>query len=224
MQGISDLGYNTIGLVVFIPCFAIPLVVPLPGEKKQVWYRRYTFKANLWMAAFNFVGNYFWTHYFFALLGAKYTFPINYSYLNRVPIVCYLLTQAYFQTYHVVTNLFLRFIKRRFETSNTWFRIAAMSLAIGAISIFWAYLETKTIESFPYYSFADRDRMYQIGLTFYALYFIVSFPMFLRLDEDPKDSWDWTRSLFDSLAAAMIVSVRISPFSSQFPIILTSTY
>ncbi len=31
--------------------------------------------VQVWIAIFSFVGNYFWTHYFFQLLGAAYTFP-----------------------------------------------------------------------------------------------------------------------------------------------------
>ena len=30
-------------------------------------------QANVWIAVFGYVGNYFWTHYFFELLGASYT-------------------------------------------------------------------------------------------------------------------------------------------------------
>jgi hypothetical protein len=36
---------------------------------------------------------------------------------------------------------------------------------------------------FPYYTFVDRSKMYSIGSLFYAIYFFVSFPMFMRLDE-----------------------------------------
>ena len=32
-------------------------------------------QANLWIVIFSYVGNYFWTHYFFKVLGASYTFP-----------------------------------------------------------------------------------------------------------------------------------------------------
>lgn len=32
-------------------------------------------QANLWIIIFSYVGNYFWTHYFFKVLGASYTFP-----------------------------------------------------------------------------------------------------------------------------------------------------
>lgn len=33
---------------------------------------------------------------------------------------------------------------------------------------------------FPYYDFVDRASMYKVGSLFYAIYFLVSFPMFLR--------------------------------------------
>jgi hypothetical protein len=33
---------------------------------------------------------------------------------------------------------------------------------------------------FPYYEFIDRDVMYKLGSLFYAIYFVVSFPMFSR--------------------------------------------
>jgi cycloeucalenol cycloisomerase len=180
----------------------------LPGEERQHWHHRYSVKANIWVAAFNFIGNYFWTHYFFALLGASYTFPIKYT-LNKIPPVCFLLTQPYFLTYHAFSNLILRFVRRKLAESNKWVRLAAVCAVIALVSLFWAFAETKTIESFPYYTFTDRARMYQIGLTFYALYFIVSFPMFYRLDEETNDKWDWSRTLIDSLAAAMVVFVRI---------------
>jgi cycloeucalenol cycloisomerase len=29
----------------------------------------------VWIAVFSYIGNYFWTHYFFKLLGAAYTMP-----------------------------------------------------------------------------------------------------------------------------------------------------
>ena len=44
-----------------------PLLFPLPLSSAR--------QANVWIAIFSFVGNYFWTHYFYRLLGASYTFP-----------------------------------------------------------------------------------------------------------------------------------------------------
>ena len=33
---------------------------------------------------------------------------------------------------------------------------------------------------FEYYAFVDKAAMYRVGSLFYALYFVVSFPMFFR--------------------------------------------
>lgn len=42
------------------------------------------------------------------------------------------------------------------------------------------------VMQFPYYTFVDRSKMYTVGSLFYAIYFFVSFPMFMRIEEDPK--------------------------------------
>lgn len=46
-------------------------------------------QANVWIFIFGFVGNYFWTHYFYTVLGATYSFPsykLNHvSHLNFSP-------------------------------------------------------------------------------------------------------------------------------------------
>ncbi|KAG2676159.1 hypothetical protein I3760_12G040000 [Carya illinoinensis] len=105
------------------------------------WKDRYWVKASLWIIIFSYVGNYFWTHYFFTVLGASYTFP-------------------------------------------SW-----------------------KMNDFPYYEFVDRSSMYKVGSLFYAIYFIVSFPMFLRIDEKPGDPWDLPRVAVDALGAAMLVTI-----------------
>jgi hypothetical protein len=72
---------------------------------------RYSFKANLWIAIFSFIGNYWYTHYFYSVLGARYTFPSHR--LNDVPIALYFATHFYFVTYHTFSNLLLRKIETR---------------------------------------------------------------------------------------------------------------
>jgi cycloeucalenol cycloisomerase len=49
-----------------------------------------------------------------------------------------------------------------------------------------AYLLLPLLLQFPYYTFVDRSKMYSVGSLFYAIYFFVSFPMFMRIDEDPS--------------------------------------
>lgn len=55
----------------------LPLALQPPAERGKPLAQRYWVKANLWIATFSFIGNYFWTHYFYRLLGASYTFPAH---------------------------------------------------------------------------------------------------------------------------------------------------
>jgi hypothetical protein len=48
-------------------------------------------------------------------------------------------------------------------------------------------LRVQTIQGFPYYAIKDRVHLYTVGSVVYGLYFVVSFPMFARLDE-PVDA------------------------------------
>jgi len=66
-------------------------------------------------------------------------------------------------------------------------------------------METWTIESVPYYTFLDRGTMYKVGLTFYALYFVPSFPMFFMLDEEVGECWSLWQTTVSGLASSMIV-------------------
>lgn len=46
---------------------------PTQADMAKPWYQRYWVKSQVWIAVFSYVGNYFWTHYFFKVLGAAYT-------------------------------------------------------------------------------------------------------------------------------------------------------
>jgi cycloeucalenol cycloisomerase len=88
-------------------------------------------QANVWIWLFGFVGNYFWTHYFYKVLGASYSFPVTIMLndvrptpgapfsllcgasdlkqtLRQVPFFLYLITHAYFCSYHTVSTILLR--------------------------------------------------------------------------------------------------------------------
>ena len=77
-------------------------------------------RAQLWIAVFGFIGNYFYTHYFYCVLRARYTMPA--WRLNDVPIAMYFATHFYFSTYHVLAGLALRKVTSSFEagTTRTW--------------------------------------------------------------------------------------------------------
>jgi cycloeucalenol cycloisomerase len=120
-----------------------------------------------------------YTHYFYNVLQARYTFPAHR--LNDVPIALYFATHFYFVTYHTFSNLMLRKIETRYAPG--WKRTTFFWMTVLAFSYFTAFMETLTISSFPYYSFADKEMAYRLGSAFYGLYFIVSFPLFYRIDE-----------------------------------------
>lgn len=118
------------------------------------------------------------THYFYNVLKAQYTFPSHR--LNDVPICLYFATHFYFSSYHTFSNCVLRYSERKYESG-----VQRTVLYVGVIlvlSYFTAFMETLTISSFPYYSFEDPVMAYVAGSAFYGIYFIFSFPMFYQFD------------------------------------------
>ncbi|XP_058226360.1 cycloeucalenol cycloisomerase [Rhododendron vialii] len=204
-ESFTELEYLLLALVSAVPSFVIPMLVVGKFDGSLCWKDRYWVKASLWIIIFSYVGNYFWTHYFFTVLGASYTFP---SWrMNNVPHTTFLMTHVCFLFYHVSSNITLRRLQHfaaDFPERVQWIITAAWILAL---SYFIAYLETLAISNFPYYEFVDRASMYTVGSLFYAIYFFVSFPMFLRIDEKPGDPWDLPRVAVDALGAAMLVTI-----------------
>ena len=101
---------------------------------------------------------------------------------DNVPIALYFATHFYFSTYHVASNAALRRIVTSYAPGPKR-RILYVTF-IFVFSYFTAFMETLTISSFPYYSFADRDMAYTVGSAFYGIYFLVSFPAFFAFDNE----------------------------------------
>lgn len=167
-----------------LPFVLQPIFFPTAGfqspDAKRPLQERYAFKANVWLGVYSFIGNYWYTHYFYSVLKAEYTMPSHR--LNNVPIAMFLATHFYFSTYHFFSNALLRKVVTTFEAG-----FARSLLYVGVIlsfAYFTAFMETLTISSYPYYSFADRDMAYTIGSAFYGIYFIVSFPAFFQFDNE----------------------------------------
>jgi cycloeucalenol cycloisomerase len=203
-ENASRLEWTMYGVIMVVPLFAYPLLFPGKADIGIPITERYWFKANLWIAIFNFVGNYFWTHYFYNLLGAAYTMD-TYR-INNVPYLMFLATQAYFTMYHSLTNILLRLIYTTWDKPSI-LRSIFVALFILFFAIFTAFMETFSIQYFPYYTHKNKFLMYTIGSVFYSIYFIVSFPMFYRLDENPKELWPLSRVVIDSLGSAMLVTI-----------------
>ena len=163
-------------------------------------------RAQLWIAIFGFIGNYWYTHYFYCVLRARYTMP---SWrLNDVPIAMYAATHFYFSSYHVLANLPLRRAMTTYAPGPM--RTALQIALVLSMSYATAFMETLTISNFPYYDFdADRALIYTVGSAFYAIYFVVSFPVYFSLDEPrswpPSPGVPLFEVAISSLAAGMLV-------------------
>jgi cycloeucalenol cycloisomerase len=204
-ESFTELEYLLLGLISAVPSVLVPILFPGKADSHLHWKSRYWVKASLWIMIFSYVGNYFWTHYFFKVLGASYTFP---SWrMNDIPHTTFLLAHVCFLFYHVASNIILRRVKNLVASWPDKLQWIAQAAVILAFSYFIAFLETFAIANFPYYEFVDRASMYTVGSLFYAIYFIVSFPMFMRIDEKPSDPWDLSRVAIDSLGAAMLVTI-----------------
>jgi cycloeucalenol cycloisomerase len=55
------------------------------------------------------------------------------------------------------------------------------------------------------FAYKDLPRMLKWGSLFYACYFVVSFPMIYRLDENPGEDWPLRRVWVEALAAGMLL-------------------
>jgi cycloeucalenol cycloisomerase len=183
-RGFGPWHYMAVGFAMAVPCFVAPFFLEPPSLAAATPFtERYWVKANAWIAIISYVGNYFWTHYFYALLGARYTFSAHR--INDVPLAMFLCTHAYFCTYHTATTAVLR----RWWTSRTYASLPRAPAVLGTSALVFvlayltAFTEAFTIQAFPYYAIDDREFMYTVGSMVYGLYFIVSFPMFARVDE-----------------------------------------
>lgn len=208
----GDLGFVLWGLLMAVPFVAVPAMLS-PENAGRRWYQTFWFKANLYMAIFGFFGNYFGSEYFFDVLGMVYDYPTISWHLDAalvghgaqsVPVVMYLLTHAYFMTYHNSAVVVLR----RIRTAGVPGMVLLFPLSIFVVGYFWAWMETRAManpliaENFYY---QNMGAMLAYGSIFYALYFVGSFPIYYFLDEDADRPWDLRTTVFAALGASMIV-------------------
>ena len=210
---IGEWGFMAIGIAVAAPLLLVPACIRDERPIGRRWYQTYWFKANLYIGIFNFAANYFGSEYFFDVLGMVYDYPMIQLNLDatlvgsgeqHVPLIMYLLTQAYFLTYHTTAVVVLR----RIRTSRLPVGKMMWPVLLFAVAYFWAWMETKAmanpwIESQFYYK--DMERMLAFGSLFYSLYFIASFPIFYNLDEGRDTSWSLTKTAAAGLSASMIM-------------------
>ena len=119
------------------------------------------------------------------------------------------MTHAYFCLYHALANMLIRRSRHATKRWGAAGQAATEAAVVFALAYATAYAETLTIAHFPYYTFKNKEAMYRVGSLFYAIYFLVSFPMFYRMDEGkgPRAGhYTLWRAVVDALAAGMLVT------------------
>lgn len=208
---LGDLGYIIQSLLVALPLVLVPLVIRDETSLGRSWYQTYWFKANVYIFVFTFFGNYFGSEYFFDVLGMVYNYPNIHWTLDsallgsghqKVPLIMYILTQAYFMTYHSSAVVVLR----RIRTSGIPGAVILFPLMVFAIGYFWAWMETTAMANplmADKFYYRDMARMLQYGSISYACFFISSFPIFYSIDEHEGESWTLKNTIFAACAASM---------------------
>lgn len=193
--------YLGVAVVLTAPSVLAPFVAPPAVDVGRPLRDRFGVKATLWLAIFGFVGNWFWSHYFYTLLGATYTFDAHA--LNGAPVVAYLLTHVYFLVYHIAAAAVLR------RLAAAGVDGLAFAAAVGGLAYAAAVFEAVSIAHFPGYSFPDVAAAVGPGAVVYALYFVVSFPAYTHLDTGRGGGWSPWRVAADALAATMAVTLLL---------------
>ena len=183
-------------------------------------HRGYALKLNLFVAIFSFIGNFIYTHYFFDYLGMHYAFPTRWNLQAReighssqtVPIFLYLLTHAYFLSYHVVMVVLLRKVKTT-AVGRTWIGVA---VAVAGLAYLIAFAETfgmATPQLARWFNYADRTRMLTVGSVFYGSYFVSTLPFVFRIDEG-EERWTYGRVATEAFSAGMIALLLLEVWAA----------
>jgi cycloeucalenol cycloisomerase len=208
----GDVGLNAAMLAIFAPLLVVPALVRDETSLGRPWWRTYWFKLNVWIGIYAGVGSYFGSEYFFDVLGMVYDYPqlawrvdsaLLGTGMQTVPFIMYPSAHFYFVTYHTIGVIVLR----RLRTSRL-FPMVLWPVAVLAAAYGLAWAETFAMtggaiaEQFTY---RDLPRMLRWGSLFYASYFVISFPMIYRLDEQPSENWPLRRVAVEALAAGMLL-------------------
>ena len=201
-------GYLCLGVLLAVPCFLGPLLFTRrdPHERRLGYTQRYFVKANLFIAIISYIGHHFYTQYFYAVLGMRYTGPLQPGRgidINGAPLSMLFVTHVYFMSYHVLVSPLYRAARGVFAPGLP--RTIASAVFVLVAAFFTAFTETLAMSAFPYYTYPDFTRMLTLGSVFYGTFFVVTFPWFCAMDEDPVRPWPIASVAVAALAAMMVV-------------------
>jgi cycloeucalenol cycloisomerase len=209
---VGDAGNLLVTCAIFAPAAVWPMLFcPTP----RPFYQCYWFKFLVWISIYAFVASYFWTEYFFDVLGMKYNFPHLHWNLDSVllgqgkqvvPVMMYVHGTYFFVTYHTCSVIAMRVARTSPWASRLPFRLgdvistlaAAWFFAVG--EIYFTTLDAIKDQ----FAYADMQWALTWGAAVYACYFVASFPMVQWLDETEGKLWHMRRVVENALAAGMI--------------------
>lgn len=204
--------YLSLGLLLSLPCLLGPLLFSRgdPHESSLTFTQRYSIKANVFIAIMSYIGHHFYTQYFYDLLGMRYTGPLEPGRgvdVNGAPLSMLFCTHVYFMSYHVLVSPLYRATRSAFAPAGVRAREIAGAVFVVAAALFTAFAETWTMTAFPYYTLPDdRSSVLALASVFYGTLFVVTFPWFCSMDEDPAGPrWSMRRVVVEALAAMMVV-------------------
>jgi cycloeucalenol cycloisomerase len=207
----GDVGFMLLGLGVAAPLVLVPYLTPNAAEARKPAWDTTWFRFNVWIAIFVFVGSYFFTHYFFDVVGMRYAFPTGWNLEaelvgdseRTVPLFLYPLTQAYFMTYHVGATVLYRWLGTRFALGR-----AGKIAVIAVLAYVVAFAETffMAVPALAdVFEYADRGRMLLWGSMFYGSFFVISIPVFAEIDE--RKPWTLGQTVMSALGVSMAVFI-----------------
>lgn len=207
----GDPGFMLFGVGLAAPLVLIPYLAPPPEEAKLAFWRTSWFRLNLWVGIFVFVVSYFFTHYFFDVVGMSYAFPTTWNLEAElvgdseasVPLFLYPMTQAYFMTYHVAATVVLRYLSTRFSL-RTLGKVAVVLLLAYVVAFAETFFMAVPALA-DVFQYADRGRMLLWGSMFYGSFFVMSVPVFAGIDEDR--AWTLGRTALSALGVSMAVFI-----------------
>jgi cycloeucalenol cycloisomerase len=122
---------------------------------------------------------------------------------RTVPLFLYALTQAYFMTYHVGATVLYRFLVTRFALGRPG-KIAVIVVLAYVVAFAETFFMAVPALS-DVFEYADRERMLLYGSMFYGSFFVISIPVFARIDEDQP--WSLGRTAMSALGVSMAVFI-----------------
>ena len=170
----------------------------------------------------------------FKVLGCRYTVPTDGLWsINDVPLCMYFLTHAYFMTYHVAVDSFLRWVKKKVQGGSGLGKRGerkqprvgegeSLAWAFGrvlltcALAYITALMETLTISAFPHYTYPSLTHMLTVGSAFYMLFLSVSFSMFPRVGGEGGKGGVW-QVCVEALATAMMIFILYDLWRMAIP-------